>query len=266
MKKIIIFLSLAMVMQQVIAQTETFSIATYTPPKNWTKGGNTDVVTYTDFNTTTGAFCILAMYASSASLGDAEKDFKSEWMNKVSTPHGAEADPKTESETTPDGWKAVSASSPIKVQNLDAYAILTVFSGFGKKFSMLITLNDQSYINGIDALMHAMKLDKKATVTVATPVTQELSNSGGSQYQFGKVMYHPPNGWNVTRYPDGDILSPADLPKGEFLEVWIHEPMNFSGTIEEALQKSYDETIVKLPAQPMREVNGGSYTKQAAKT
>ncbi len=266
MKKILNLLFFLAIMQEMMAQSETFNIATYTPPKDWKKDGNTGVVTYTDINTSTGGFCIVAIYACTSSLGDAQKDFQSEWMDRVSTPHQAEANPKTESEITVDGWKAVTAAAPIKVQDLDAYAILTVFSGFGKKFSVLATLNDQNYVTGIDALLHSIKLDKKGTVTVASPLIQGITDQHESKNQFGTMIYRSPNGWNVTKYPDGDIISPADLPKSEFLEIWIHPSMNFTGTIEEALQKSYDDVVVQLQATKMRDVNGGNYNKVAAKT
>src|SRR5450631_712566 len=116
MKIILTLIILSAIIQPAIAQRETFDIATYTPPKNWKKDANTGVVAYTDINSTTGGFCILAMYACSASQGDAQKDFKMEWKDRVVTPHQAEADPKTEIQTTPDGWKVVSAAAPIKLQ------------------------------------------------------------------------------------------------------------------------------------------------------
>ena len=75
MKKIFSFLLTALLLQQVIGQTETFDIITYTPPKDWKKDTKPGVVNYTNVNTTTGAFCVIAMYASTASSGDAQKDF-----------------------------------------------------------------------------------------------------------------------------------------------------------------------------------------------
>ena len=86
MKKIISLLLLTAIMQQVIAQTETFDIATYTPPKDFKKDSKQGVVNYTCVNSTTGSFCVIAMYASTASTGDAEKDFKREWKELVETP------------------------------------------------------------------------------------------------------------------------------------------------------------------------------------
>src|SRR6185369_13568975 len=171
--------------------------------------------------------------------------------------------------TSDEGWKAVTGSAPIKVQGLDAYAILTVFSGFGKKFSVLTMLNDQSYANEVDALLKDLKLEKTAktsTTTTNNPLTTIANGAAGSKGQFGAVIYTIPNGWHVTKYPEGDILSPVNLPKGEFLELWIHKPMDFSGSIEQALQKSFDETAVELPAIKMNDVNGGNYNAQPAKT
>ena len=71
MKKIVALVFLATITQRLIAQTETFDIATYTAPKDWKKEANAGVIVYTDINTTTGSFCVLAMYACSATLGDA---------------------------------------------------------------------------------------------------------------------------------------------------------------------------------------------------
>jgi hypothetical protein len=159
------------------SQTETFDIATYTPPKDWKKVTGNGVVSYTNVNTTTGTFCVLAMYACSASLGDAQKDFKAEWKDLEVTMHQAEANPKTETQTS-EGWKVISAAAPIKVDGNDMYSILTVFSGYGKKFSVKTTLNDQSYINGVDSLLKDIKLDKTPLKSLPVQTNKDLSVIG----------------------------------------------------------------------------------------
>ena len=240
MKKILITLLLTTIMQQAIAQTETFDIATYTAPANFTKGNKDGVVMYSNTNTTTGSFCLIAIYPSAASAGNEKKDFENDWKDLVVIPYKAETNPKTETQTTTEGWKAVAAASPIKLGAADAYSILTVFSGFGKKMSVLATLNDQSYLNTVDSLLQNMELDKTG-VAVATPSTiQSATDAAETNGQFNTMKYTTPQGWNVTKYPDGDIITPADLAKGEFLEIWVQPAMNFSGTIEQALQKSYE--------------------------
>ena len=272
MKKTLVLLFLAFITRQSICQTETFDIATYTVPnKDWKKLANQGVVSYTNINATTGGFCLLAVYASTASLGDAQKDFKADWKALVAAPYKAEANPKTETQTTTDGWKAVSAAAPIKVEGLDVYAILTVFSGFGKKLSVLTELNDQSYGNTIDSFLMTMKLDKTAKTIVTQPTTpttnntNNTTNTNNTKSQFGLMMYTLPNGWNAKKYSDGDIITPVDLPQNEALNIWVQPSMNFSGTLEQALQKSFDETVVLLNATKMYEASGGNYNAQAAK-
>ena len=261
MKKIISFLFLVAIMQQAICQTETFDITTYTPPKDWTKGTKEGVVTYATINTTVGTFCVLAIYASTPSLGDPQKDFDKEWNDLVVTPYKAIANPKTETAKS-DGWVAITGISLIKIENNDAFAILTVLSGYGKVVSILATSNDQSYAKNIDEVLETIKLDKTKSVVKNNTV---IAPSTGATQTLGTLTYSAPANWNITRYPDGDILVPADLPKGEFMEIWVMPSMTFSGTMEQALQKSYNETAAKLQGTKMNDVNGGNYSAVAAK-
>jgi len=46
-KKIVLLLALASMGKGLMAQTETFDITTYTPPKGWKKEMKTSVVNYT---------------------------------------------------------------------------------------------------------------------------------------------------------------------------------------------------------------------------
>ena len=263
MKKIIGFLLLTVLMQQAFCQTETFDIITYTPPKDWTKGTKEGVVTYATINTTSGTFCVLAIYASVQGLGDVQKDFDKEWNDLVMVPYQAAANPKTDAQSS-NGWKTLTGIGTIKIESNDAFAILTVFSGFGKVVSVLATSNDLSYAQNVDDLLGKIKLDKTKK-TVATNNTVTTTTATGGNGSFGTVIYSAPAGWNITRYSDGHVLIPADLPTTETLRIWLMPSMNFSGTMEQALQKSYDETVTKLEAKKMNEVNGGNYKVTPAK-
>ena len=111
---------------QAFSQTETFDIASYTPPKDWKKDAKQGVVNYTNANETTGRFCIITIYASTVSTGDPDKDFKIDWKELVVTPFKAEANPETETQTTEDGWKVVTSAAAVKVDGTDVYILLTV--------------------------------------------------------------------------------------------------------------------------------------------
>jgi hypothetical protein len=176
MKKIILVLMISSSLQS-IAQKETFDIVTYNPPKNWRKDTKQGVVLYTNVNTATGGYCLIGIYAGVQSDGDAQKDFKKEWKDLAVTPYKADSNAKPEAVTTTDGWQQLTAASRIKQDSIDAFVILSVFSGFGKTSSILISLNDQSYLPMIDSLLANIKLDKTAKVTVPVPASANTNLS-----------------------------------------------------------------------------------------
>ncbi len=153
-------------------QTETFDIATYIPPHGWTKNLKQDVVTYTTIDNSKGSFCVLAIYSATGSHGTPQKDFENEWKALVATPYKTVDNPRTETQTTGDGWKAVVGAATATQDSKSFYAILTVFSGFGKVVSVLITLNDQSYMGLADTLLDHIKLDKNAVIGESTPANR----------------------------------------------------------------------------------------------
>ena len=79
--------------------------------------------------------------------------------------------------------------------------------------------------------------------------------------QFGNMIYTIPDGWKVQKFDDGDILTAVGLPKGEFMEIWVEPAMNFSGTMEEALQKSFEETTTQAPG---HQDEGGQWSEITA--
>ncbi len=221
-------LLLLIISNNCFSQTETFDIATYTPPKDFKKDSKQGVVNYTSVNSTTGSFCVIAMYASTASTGDAEKDFKREWKELVATPYNAEANPETETQSA-DGWKIVVGAAPIKIDSADVYIILSVASGFGKTFSVRTSLNDQSYIAQVDAIFATMEFDKTETAAINNNNTNNTTNTpntaaaqtNASKAKFGNMLYTAPAGWSHQLFGDGVVFKPLDLPADEHLAIQI---------------------------------------------
>lgn len=264
MKKIFFFLVTSLLLQQVIGQTETFDIATYTPPKDFKKDSKPGVVNYTNVNMSTGAFCVIAIYASTASTGDAQKDFDKSWKELVVTPFKVEPNPKTETQTTAEGWEVVTAVTPIKLDGADLYVMLTVASGFGKTMSIRTSLNDEAYAAQIDALFATMELDKTKTAIVNNNNTLPVQPTSGIG-KFRQMKYHVPAGWSHQIFSDGVVFKPLDLPADEHLAVQIMQPISFPGSIDQALAQSYNEAATMYKATMMNDVNGGNYTALAAK-
>jgi hypothetical protein len=240
-------------------QTEKFDIVSYTAPKDFTRDNKKGVLNYTHVDTTTGKFCVISLFASTTSSGNAEKDFKKDWKELVQTPFKAIANPETETQST-DGWKTVTGASLVKMDGAEVYIILTVFSGFGKKFCVRTSLNDPAYTSRLDALFETMELDKTKKLTVNNNVTPtvQASEVGG---KFGAMIYTTPAGWSEKTYTNGVEIKPVDLPADETLSMQILQPLNFSGTLQQALTKSYDEVAAMQNGTKMYYAGGAEFQK-----
>ncbi|MDZ4794132.1 MAG: hypothetical protein SGI83_07625 [Bacteroidota bacterium] len=242
------------------AQTETFDIATYTAPKDFKKDSKQGVVNYININETKGSFCVIAMYASKASTGNAQKDFNNEWKEFVVTPYKAAPNPKIETQTT-DGWKIVNGTAPVKLDGTDCYILLTLISGFGKTMSVRTSFNDESYTAVLNALFATMELDKTTTAVVSNKAQPPADNnvttaSNSSAGKFGLMIYNPPAGWSHQVFGDGVVFKPSDLPANEHLAIQIMQPLTASGTLEQAMAKSYEEATIMYNGTSMYQSDG----------
>ncbi len=269
MKKKYSLVGICMVLFNIsIAQIESFDIARYTPPKNWKKQINAGVITFLNFNESTGGFCVIAIYNSTPGTGNAKKDFLEEWKTKIVPNYKTTSSPSTEEQSGNNGWKSVTGAAPIKVDSVDAVLVATVFSGFGKRMSVLATLNEQSYLAQVDTFLQNLSLDTAIVgSTLSKPsdaITIPNSSLNTSYTKFGTLMFMSPARWKTETYPDGIILKPEDLPKGEVLMIQLMLPVRAS-SIEQALDKTYDEASTGLNATKMREVSGQPFTKSQTK-
>ncbi|MDQ6788106.1 MAG: hypothetical protein M3033_14980 [Acidobacteriota bacterium] len=267
--KIILALFIAQILclfipQIIFGQTETFDIVQYTPPKGWTKTPKDGSITFSDNNKTTNGFCLITVYASTASEGNPQKDFTNRWNDLAVKLLKAEANPKTETQSA-DGWTITAGVSQIDVDGTKSFALLTVFSGFGKTVSVLAVFNDESYMTQLGTFTAGIELNKTAQTTkplVSNPPTSNQRNQTG---KFGSMTYAAPAGWTEQIFEDGVVFKPKDLPAEEHLTVQIMPPINFSGTLEQALAQSYDEAAAMYKVTKMNDVNGGNYPKIEAK-
>jgi hypothetical protein len=69
---------------QLLAQTETFDIATYTPPKGWEKVAKAEAINYKKIDD--NSFCVITIFESTVSNNDATKNFATAWKQLVATP------------------------------------------------------------------------------------------------------------------------------------------------------------------------------------
>ncbi|MFL6227817.1 MAG: hypothetical protein ACJ741_03450 [Pyrinomonadaceae bacterium] len=240
-----------LVPQMIFGQTETLDIVQFVAPQGWTKTPKDRAMSISDVNKATNGFCVITVYAATASAGSAQKDFANQWNELAVKPYKAEANPKTEAQTE-DGWTLVSGASALEIDGIKSFALLTVFSGYGKTASVFSVLNDQSYLAPLDAFMASIKLDKTKTAANPAPSVQNNSQTpaaaqgGNAPGKFGHLIYTPMPGWKQTDYTNAISFTPSMLPPGYGIEVRVMESRPFAGTIQQAFAESWDEAVRQL--------------------
>lgn len=152
-------------------QTEKLGMVQYTPPKDWKKNENGNVVIFSEINQTTGGYCFITLYGATTGTGNPAKDFAGEWKKRVVEQFGGEANPKTEKDAT-DDWTGISGGSAIEFQGNKSVAFLTVFSRGDITFSVLGITNDEKYLAQLVTFVSSIKEDKTAAPADNTTTTQ----------------------------------------------------------------------------------------------
>jgi len=160
------------------AQAEKLGIVNYTPPKGMTKTLKENVVLFSEFNQTTGMYCIITVYGATPGTGNAKSDFEREWNNLVvKALDKAEANPTVDTSTA-EGWTIIAGGSPVESGAGKALAFLTVISGSGKTVSILAVFNDPAYLKQVDAFISGLDLDKPVAraneTTAAVPLALDV--------------------------------------------------------------------------------------------
>jgi len=179
--------------QAAFSQTEKLGIVRYTSPTGWTKTAKENVVGFSQFNRSTGKFCIITLYGATPSTGTPAGDFAKEWKNLVVANLKAEANPVTETQTD-GGWTMTAGGSAAEMEGGKALAFLTVFSGDEKTVSVLAVFNDQSYAAQYEAFIESVEMDKTAAPTnnATTTNSPTVSKEPGWTSEDGKLVVPQP--------------------------------------------------------------------------
>ena len=167
------------------AQTsETYDIATFTPPSGWKKQTKEGAVLFTISDEKKGTFAMLTVYASGESLGDSKRDFEKAWQEFIAGQLGIKGNPELEPVAKNDGWDVVSGGTAFENETGPAAVLLRTYSGFGKTFSAAAIFNSRDSLPAIEAFASSITV-KKTAVEKQQPQTPDTrSGSQPSVTQF----------------------------------------------------------------------------------
>jgi hypothetical protein len=143
------------------------------------------VARYTNINQNNG-YCVLGVYRSKESSGNVQSDFTNEWQAIVVGPFKVTAAPKKEAVQEEDGWKVLLGTANFQDAGGGTSAVLlTAISGFGRVLSILVILNDQSYMPVVERFLDTVRLTKPIAQGNAQP--NQPRNSGASENKIAGV-------------------------------------------------------------------------------
>jgi hypothetical protein len=169
MKKLCFVFLFSLLLGNLFAQKETFDLFAYLPPAGWKKEVTENIISYTSFNNKSKSWCRIGIVKSTTSKGSIEADFESEWQDLIVKNYNPTEVPVMNEVRETDGWKVKEGVVKFKFNNADAQAMLTTLSGFGRCASIIITLNNQEYVENIDTFLQSVEFKKMETAT-QTPV------------------------------------------------------------------------------------------------
>lgn len=226
MKNVTLTLLLFLAGSSFAQQKETFDLATYTVPNGWKKTSNTtNVVGYAITNNQKGAYCQIGIYASTASKGNLQADFESEWQELVVKPYKPTTKPELTPSASENGWDAQIGAAPFEFSGAQAVAMLVTATSNGRCISILIMTNTDAYQAEIERFLGSVDLRK--IEPTSQPNNNPVGQSVGPQKQptitevkseFAFTTINFDDGWVSTVQEDWVEVTKSNL------KVLIHYP------------------------------------------
>lgn len=228
----------------VFSQKQTFDLVNYTPPGDWKKETKDALVIYNKVDNTKKIWGQIAVIKSTASKGDIDKDFDSEWNEFAIKQYNATGLQTTAVEEA-DGWKIKAGGGQFKHQQADAIVLLTTMSGYNVCVSILATTNSEEYLAIVQNFLESVDLNKPNTTQNTNPdVQQNNQQSTLSDQSFTYTTTNFDDGWTSVIKEDWVEVTKTDMTVYLCYAV-PYNGNNFSGTGLVARDHYWDNYVTK---------------------
>lgn len=249
MKYLFTCLLLALATTSLVAQKQTFDAATYTAPPGWKKTAHTtSVISYATTNNENGTYCQIGIYASTASKGSLQADFKSEWDELIVKLYKPTEAVTLVPATSDNGWDMQGGTAPFEFSGGRSIAMLVTASGHGRCMSIVIVTNTVDHQEEMQEFLESVTLNKPETLTtpidlpgndIAQKATDVAQPPAATDFRFSTSNFD--DGWTSTIREDW-----VEVTKGN-LKVLIHYPSKktdeYNPVLLDKLKNSWDLLI-----------------------
>ena len=208
------------------AGAETIDVATFKVPQGYKTEKKQGALLLT--KVTGNSYCLLAVYASVPSAGSLDTDFQQEWQTLVVKTVSPDDSPKVAAETKLNGWQSKAGAAAFQRDDgTSGVAVLNTYSGFNRRFSVLMLANEESCLNDLDRFVSARTLTTPAGTTTApsTPSSPTASRPPAatavkSAFTFNTTTFD--DGWVSVEQKDWVLSRKGDVT------VHLHYPQELT--------------------------------------
>ncbi len=156
---------------------DSFDIATFRPPTGWEKQSKDGGVVFATTDQLKGTYAMIVLYRSGTSSGKPRTDFDADWKQYAAAIAGDKTQPQMEPPTQTNGWQVTTGGGTFQRDLGTTALIMTTYTGFGRKFSVVAIFNTPDYAPAIGAFADSIVLDK----TPAKPLATSANHAADSQ-------------------------------------------------------------------------------------
>ncbi|GEM_PF-2543416 len=188
-----LMLAIGMIVASAAASAETWDVITFDPPAGRREAGP-DAVGFTESTPTT--FVTYAVYKSARSSSDPARDFQEEWKLLMGR-YELRSELKSDTRDWGGGWKlTVGVARVWGEQQRNFTSVLSVFTGYGVKASILVNYNDDRYKPAIDRFVASWRLTAPGSSPAAAPAAGSAAPAPVSSGDVGAgFAFSPPPGF-----------------------------------------------------------------------
>ena len=186
MRRLLLLVALCPLSSPAWAGKAGYDLILYTPPSPykqlaWIKDETPkDHIKFTSTDPSTGTYCQIFLIRSTASKGDLDADFRSEWENIIVKSYHVTEPAQVTHTAAEKGWKVKAGVATFAFAKGTSIAMLTTISGYGRMLSIVAVTSSQDYVPAIQDLLGSIELNQP-TVPGSAPVAKPADSARPNQ-------------------------------------------------------------------------------------
>jgi hypothetical protein len=200
--------------------TQTFDLATYSPPKGWEKQSTEAAVQFVHQDSARGTYCIIMLMRSLPGTPVSKDNFNNAWETVVKEIVTPVSNPEMQPSAVENGWALEYGTAPFEKDGEKGAVLLVTATAGETMVNAIVLTNTDAYEKNISEFLGSISL-KKPTVTPATTgeeKPQVTTGTPASSTGFKFTTTNFDDGWTSVEKADW-----VEVSKGQ-LKVLLHYP------------------------------------------